>query len=123
MKVSDCLRQYETGGLRRLEKGLPFSDLIQSGRTSKEERRYADHPSLKPQSLLRELVYSILPLGKGIVLDPFAGSGSTIAAAEAVGVTAIGVEKNKTYYEMAQKSIKPLSLVQVSSDQSELSFV
>lgn len=116
MKVSDCLREYQTGGLRRLPEGLPFSDVIQSTRTSKEERRIANHPSIKPQALLRDLVYSVLPLGEGIVLDPFIGSGSTIAAAEAVGVVGVGIEKNITYYEMAQKAIKPLSLFSCERD-------
>ncbi len=120
--VSDCLRRYETGGLRRLPDGLPFSDLIQSGRTSQSERLHADHPSLKPQALLRELVYSVLPLGKGTLLDPFAGSGSTIAAAEALGLSAIGIEKNRTYYEMAKESIGPLSRLSSDRDQASLAF-
>ncbi len=123
MKVSDCLRIYETGGLRRLPEGLPFPDLIESGRTPQEERRIADHPSLKPQALLRELVYTILPLGRGIVLDPFMGSGSTIAAAEALGIQAVGIEKHVDYFEAAKKTINPLSLVRVERDQCRLSFV
>jgi site-specific DNA-methyltransferase (adenine-specific) len=122
MKVSDCLREWGTGGLRRLPEGLPFSDLIESGRTSQEERDIADHPSIKPQALLRELVYSVLPLGTGIVLDPFMGSGSTVAAAEALGLTAVGVEKHQDYYEMARASIRPLSRVSVSRDQIQLAF-
>jgi site-specific DNA-methyltransferase (adenine-specific) len=122
MKVSDCLRRFETGGLRRLPENLPFSDLIQSTRTSKEERRIADHPSLKPQALLRELVYTVLPLGKGIVLDPFAGSASTIAAAEALGVTAIGIEKSRDYYEKGRKNVKPLSLLSCERDQINFAF-
>jgi site-specific DNA-methyltransferase (adenine-specific) len=72
---------------------------------------------------LRELVYSVLPLGEGIVLDPFMGSGSTIAAAEARGLAAIGIEKHVDYYKAAEKGIKPLSLVHVLRDQGELSFV
>jgi len=123
MTVSECLRSYQTGGLRRLPEGLPFSDLIESGRTSTEERKLAGHPSLKPQALLRELVYTVLPLGEGVVLDPFMGSGSTIAAAEARGITAIGIEKHLDYYEVAEKGIMPLSLVRVSSDRRELLFV
>jgi site-specific DNA-methyltransferase (adenine-specific) len=123
MKVSDCLRKYETGGLRRLPENLPFSDIIHSGRTSKEERKIAEHPSIKPQALLRELVYSVLPLGKGIVCDPFAGSASTVAAAEALGVSAIGVEKFKAYYDMSKKSVKPLSLFRCERDQVNFAFV
>jgi site-specific DNA-methyltransferase (adenine-specific) len=122
MTVSECLRLYQTGGLRRLPEGLPFSDLIESGRTSAEERKLVNHPSLKPQALLRELVYTVLPLGEGVVLDPFMGSGSTIAAAEARGITAICIEKHLDYYETAKKGIKRLSLVRVSGDQRELLF-
>jgi site-specific DNA-methyltransferase (adenine-specific) len=101
MKVSDCLREYQTGGLRRRRNGLPFEDVIDSERTSKEERRIADHPSLKPQSFLRQLVHAALPLGVGIVADPFMGSASTIAATEALGLTGIGVERLADYYTLA----------------------
>jgi site-specific DNA-methyltransferase (adenine-specific) len=108
MKVSDCLRKFETGGLRRLPEGLPFTDLIEVGRTPQEERQVAEHPSLKPQALLRGLVHAVLPLGKGIVVDPFMGSGSTIAAAEAVGYSSIGIEKDPAYYSVATRSISEL---------------
>ena len=46
----------------------------------------------------------MLPLGEGVVLDPFAGSGSTLAAANFVGYESIGVEKDPAYYQMALKS-------------------
>jgi site-specific DNA-methyltransferase (adenine-specific) len=117
MKVSDCLRQFETGGLRRLPEGLPFTDLVEFGRTPREERELAKHPSLKPQALLRELVTAVLPLGKGVVLDPFMGSGSTIAAGIAVGAHCIGVEKNDEYFAAAPQSIERLSKVVVPRDQ------
>jgi len=122
MKVSDCLREYSTGGLRRLPEGLPFTDIVGSGRTSKAEKEIAPHPSLKPQALLRELVWAVLPLGDGVVCDPFMGSGSTIAAAEALGYRSIGVEKYETYYQLAAKVIKPLSQVVVERDQIDLDF-
>lgn len=122
MKVSDCLKQFGTGGLRRLPEGLPFNDLIVSERTPRSEREIADHPSIKPQSFLRELVYSVLPLGKGIVLDPFMGAGSTIAASEALGLRAIGVEKHREFFEIAKRSIKPLSLVRVARNQINFAF-
>src|SRR5260370_7070358 len=111
MKVSECLEEFGTGGLRRLPEGLPFNDLIMSERTPKSERGIASHPSLKPQSFLRELVYSVLPLGKGIILDPFIGSGSTIAPPEALGLPSIGVEKHQAYFEMARSALSPLPLL------------
>lgn len=117
MKVSDCLREYQTGGLRRLASGKPFDDVILSERTPQRERKIAGHPSLKPQSLLRQLVYAALPLGEGIVLDPFMGSGSTVAAAEALGLQAIGVERHAEYYQMAREAIPKLTALKQSATQ------
>jgi site-specific DNA-methyltransferase (adenine-specific) len=117
MKVSDCLRKFETGGLRRLADGLPFTDLIEVGRTPRAERDAASHPSLKPQALLRDLICAVLPLAKGVVLDPFAGSGSTIAAAEAMGIQCVGIEKNLDYFKTAKANVCQLSKVVVPRDQ------
>lgn len=122
MTVGECLRTFGTGGLRRLPEGLPFSDVLEIGRTPKAEREIAQHPSLKPQALLRELVWTILPLGKGLICDPFMGSGSTVAAAEAIGYRSIGVEKHQSYYELASEAIRPLSQVSVERDQLGLGF-
>jgi site-specific DNA-methyltransferase (adenine-specific) len=109
MKVSDCLREFQTGALRRQPNGKPFEDVISSERTAQREREIADHPSLKPQSFLRQIVYSALPLGEGIICDPFMGSGSTVAACEAVGVACLGVERVSSYYEMSQIAIPQLA--------------
>jgi len=109
MTVGECLRRYQTGGLRRLPDGNPFEDVIQSGRTPRRERDIAAHPSLKPQSFLRRMVYAALPLGKGVVADPFAGSGSTVAAAEAMGLHAVGCERQADYYAMAARAIPGLA--------------
>jgi site-specific DNA-methyltransferase (adenine-specific) len=86
----------------------PFGDVIQSAPTRPNERALAPHPSLKPQAFLRQVVRGVLPLGEGIVLDPFAGAGSTLAAAEAVGYRSIGIEKDRHYFEMARKAIPRL---------------
>jgi site-specific DNA-methyltransferase (adenine-specific) len=109
MKVSDCLREFQTGGLRRSVDGRPFHDVIVSERTPRREREIANHPSLKPQSLLRRIVYAALPLGEGIIADPFMGAGSTVAAAEAVGVACIGVERHADYYDMACTAVPRLA--------------
>jgi site-specific DNA-methyltransferase (adenine-specific) len=121
MTVGECLREWQTGGLRRTFGGSPFPDLIRSGRTPQAEREIAGHPSLKPQALLRELVYSVLPLGEGVVCDPFMGSGSTVAAAEALGLSAVGTEKMSEFYHLAERVIEPLSRV-VTKEQVQLEF-
>ena len=84
-RVQDNLRRWGTGGFRRISATRPFGDVIESAPTRASERKLAPHPSLKPQAFLRQLVRGVLPLGQGVVLDPFAGAGSTLAAAEAVG--------------------------------------
>ena len=107
-RVQDNLRKWGTGGLRRISDTNPFLDVIQSSPARREERTIAPHPSLKPQAFMRQLVRAALPLGRGVILDPFMGAGSTIAAAEAVGYSSIGIEKDSAYYSVATKSIPAL---------------
>lgn len=111
--VAQNLETWGTGGLRRVSDALPFGDVIRSAPTSKRERLLAAHPSLKPQAFLRQVVRAILPMASGVVLDPFAGSGSTLAAAEAVGYQSIGVERDPAYVKVAKSSIKQLSELKV----------
>lgn len=123
-RVQDNLRRWKTGGLRRVSSTSPFGDVIKSQPTRAAERELAPHPSLKPQAFLRQLVRASLPLGEGVVLDPFAGSGSTLAAAEAVGYESIGVEMDRKFATMAEKSIPALSKISVvdhSARNSQLS--
>lgn len=108
-RVQDNLRRWKTGGFRRPCNERPFGDVIKSGPTSPKERKIAPHPSLKPQDFLRRIVRASLPLGEGVVLDPFAGSGSTLAAASAVGYRSIGVESDQLYVDMAATAIPTLA--------------
>jgi len=108
-RVQDNLRKWKTGGFRRPSAQRPFGDVIKSAPTHKSERALAPHPSLKPQAFLRQLVRGVLPLGKGVVLDPFAGAGSTLAAAEAVKYRSIGIESDSHYFDMAREAIPKLS--------------
>lgn len=108
-RASHNLKKWKAGALRRPERELPFCDVIPSGRTPEREREIAPHPSLKPQEFLRQIVWAALPLGEGIVLDPFAGSGSTLAAAEAVGYDSIGLEIDAHYVELARKAVPRLA--------------
>lgn len=111
--VSENLRRWRTGGLRRLSAELPFGDVISSAPTRREEREVAPHPSLKPQAFMRHVVRAVLPLGEGVVLDPFMGAGSTIAAARAVGYASVGVELDERYFETAVRAIPALARLSV----------
>jgi site-specific DNA-methyltransferase (adenine-specific) len=108
-RVQDNLRKWKTGGLRRISDEEPFRDLIYSSPARRHEREIAPHPSLKPQHFLRQVVRAALPLSKGVILDPFMGSGSTIAAAAALHLRSIGLEVSREYFRLARRAIPLLA--------------
>jgi DNA modification methylase len=66
-----------------------------------------NHPTVKPIKLMRYLCRLITPPG-GTVLDPFAGSGTTLLAAVQEGFSAIGIEREPEYCEIIRKRMAEL---------------
>jgi len=62
------------------------------------------HPTVKPIDLMRYLCRLITPPG-GTVLDPFAGSGSTLIAAYREGFKSIGIERDPDYHKMGTQRV------------------
>lgn len=112
--AAENLRQWGAGGLRRISADEPFKDVIQCSPTRGIEREIAPHPSLKPQRFMRQVVRAALPLGIGIVYDPFAGSGSTLAAAQFNGYHAIGTDRDPQYFAMGCKAFQPLATLPIT---------
>jgi len=72
----------------------------------KDERRLAGrHPTLKPVSLMKELIELFCPVG-GVVLDSFAGSGTTGVASIMSRRQFIGIEKDQKWFGVMEKRIK-----------------
>jgi len=63
-----------------------------------------NHPTVKPTDLMAWLVRLVTPPG-GIVLDPFAGSGTTLVAAKREGFQYIGIEREAEYVEIAKARV------------------
>lgn len=110
--VAENLRVWGTGGFRRISDGEPFRDLFECAPARDPERAIAPHPSIKPQKLMRYIVRGALPLGEGVIYDPFTGSGSTLAAAASLGYQAIGTERDPMYFQMASAAIPQLAMLE-----------
>ena len=67
----------------------------------REDGSKIQHPTVKPLTLLEWLVTLITPPG-GTVLDPFAGSGTTLEAARNKGFSAIGIEREPDYIQLIE---------------------
>lgn len=73
-------------------------------KTSPSERGENSHPTVKPLALMRYLCRLVTP-PQGVVLDPFAGSGSTLVAARAEGFSAIGCELEAAHIDIIKRRL------------------
>ncbi|MFK4473714.1 DNA modification methylase [Paenibacillus sp. RC73] len=77
-----------------------------SKKASKRDRGVGNtHPTVKPTDLMAWLVRLVTPPG-GTVLDPFAGSGSTLVSAKREGFGFIGVEREPEYVEIIRSRVE-----------------
>ena len=86
------------------EKGTGASRFFYVAKAPKKERPVVDgvaHPTVKPLALMRWLVRLVTP-PSGVVLDPFAGSGTTLEAAVLEGFNAVGIEMTEEYLPLIQ---------------------
>lgn len=77
-----------------------WNGMLQADMANKEVRL---HPTQKPIAVMRWCLEQLPE--KGLILDPFAGSGSTLLAAQLMGLPAIGIEKDERYCEIAAKTL------------------
>ena len=100
-EYEDLRREYED--LRRyfaLEPGDPKTDVWEFNSAPPSER--LGHPTPKPEDLIRFMVRISCRPG-GIILDPFAGSGTTGRAAKDLGRKAVLIERDEAYCEMSAR--------------------
>lgn len=73
-----------------------------------------NHPTVKPLALMRYLLTLIAPPNDALILDPFAGSGTTLLAAKQLGISAIGIEKSPEYAQIATARLESTLNAEVS---------
>lgn len=89
------------GGKQWLKNSISvWSDL----RKTADEQKLK-HPAQFPAALVERLIESFLPDGPHTVLDPFAGSGSTLVAAQKLGKQGIGCELSAAYVDLARRRL------------------
>ena len=85
--------------------GTPGRESPRTGAGRSGEPRRNHHATVKPVELMRWLVRLVCPVG-GIVLEPFAGSGTTLVACALEGVDAVGMEIDAEYVAIARARVE-----------------
>jgi site-specific DNA-methyltransferase (adenine-specific) len=81
------------------------SNIIENIQKTKEDKQQV-HCTVKPLALMEKLVEMFVPKsGEHIVLDPFAGSGTTLVAAKKLGRSYLGIEIVPEYVEIIKKRL------------------
>lgn len=104
--ASDDVGYADSGGASRF-----FPTFKYQAKAPAKERPKVDgvaHPTVKPLALMRWLVKLVTPPG-GIVLDPFAGSGTTIEAALLEQMNVVGIEREAEYIPLIQSRLDRLN--------------
>ncbi len=90
-----------------------FQSNILEGYTKNGEEKKFDHCTVKPLSLIKRLIELLVPASEdNMILDPFAGSGTTLVAAQELGYPSFGIEIEPQYVETAVQRLQQVERVQ-----------
>lgn len=96
----ETLQKTGVGVFRTINEDGSFQSNILEGYYNKSEKKFA-HCTVKPLELIKKLILTLVPKSEdNIVLDPFAGSGTTLAAARQLGYHYTGIEIEEEYLEI-----------------------
>ena len=86
-------------------KGVPMGDVWEIGVIAPVSRERTGYPSQKPEALLERLILALSDEGE-IVLDPYAGSGTTLAVAARLGRTFVGIDQSEVALGIATNRLE-----------------
>ncbi len=112
----ETVQKYGVGLFNTQTNAGTFQSNIIEGIQREKNEQFNVHCTVKPLALMKKLITIFVPLNEDhIVLDPFAGSGTTLVAAKKLGVNYIGIEIVPEYMDIIQKR---LSLIHIENDES-----
>lgn len=85
-------------------KGVPMGDVWDIGIIAPSSRERTGYPTQKPKALLRRLIESVTEPGD-LVLDPYAGSGTTLEVAQELGRNAYGIDSSEVACKVMAKRL------------------
>ncbi len=107
--INNYLETIQNTGLGPFKATLPdgsFQSNILEGFSKGPEEKLDEHCTIKPISLIRKLLELFLPTDdEHVVLDPFAGTGTTLVAALELGYQAIGIEIEERYLKVIRQRV------------------
>ncbi|GEM_PF-372232 len=126
--INNYIETLELNGIGALKTILPdgsFQSNILEGFSKKQDENFDVHCTIKPLDLIKKLLETLVPLNtENIILDPFAGTGTTLVAAKELGLGFVGIEIEPTYCEIIEERLsnKKLSLDKVSGNKRHSDF-
>ncbi len=106
----ETLLEYGTGLFYAKEQFGGFQSNILEGIQRDKTEDFNVHCTVKPISLMKKLVEIFVPrLESSILIDPFAGSGTTLLAAKELGISYVGVEIVPDYIEIINKRLNSVN--------------
>jgi DNA modification methylase len=90
-------------------KGVPMGDVWEIGVIAPISRERTGYPSQKPEALLDRIISSLSDPGD-IVLDPYAGSGTTVAVAAKLGREFVGMDASEVAFGIARSRLEVLGI-------------
>lgn len=91
--------------MKELNNNKQMKDVITGPCINKKEKEFGYHPTQKPLYLLEKLILATTN-ENDLILDPFAGSGTSLIVAYRTKRNAIGIEKEKKYFDIIKKRLR-----------------
>ena len=102
----ETIEQNGIGALKTILADGSFQSNILEGYSKGRDEKFDVHCTIKPLDLIEKLLETLVPLeNKNIVLDPFAGTGTTLVAAKNLGLFYIGIEIEPNYVEIIKERL------------------